>query len=581
VFAFVREPGRPAYEALSEALPELVAALRFDKTMRWNQSNVAFSRPIRWLVALHGEQVIPFEYANLKTKNSTRGLRFPPEENLAEELPIPSPGEYFAVLGSQGIVLDPEERKDSIQTQIEALAGEVRGEVRRDPNLLTEVCHLVEAPTAVRGDFNPRHLKLPREVLVSVMKKHQRYFPIERDGELLPHFITIINKASQGLEPSQVFEEIVRGNEDVIRARFEDAAYFVRKDRERKLEDYLPKLALLTFQEDLGSMLDKTHRIEGLIDYLTPIIDLKPEEAATTRRAARLCKADLATQMVVDMTSLQGTMGRYYALYSGETETVAEAIYEHYLPRHAGDQRPQTCPGFVVGMADRVDSLVGLFAAGLAPTGTKDPFAQRRAALGLVSNLITWGIDLDLRAVITAAAAQLPIQASPESQAACLEFIIERLRNQLLDDGYDYDVVDAVLSAQGHTPAKTVEAVKELSQWTARYDWNEILPAYARCVRITRDEQKDLTFDLTKITEPAEEELFKVLDKAEASRRRPGSVSDFLKAFLPMIPAINQFFDDVLVMAEDESMRRNRLALLQRIVALADGVADMSKLQGF
>jgi glycyl-tRNA synthetase len=581
VFAPVHEPGRPAYEALSGVLPDLIANLRFDKTMRWNQSNVAFSRPIRWLLALHGEQVIPFEYANLKIKKSTRGLRFPSQENLPEELPIPSPVEYFAALRAQGIILDPNERKSSIKTQIKALADEVRGEVAHDPDLLTETSHLVEAPTAVRGDFNPRHLKLPREVLVSVMKKHQRYFPIERDGKLLPHFITIINKAGQGLEPSQAFEEIVSGNEDVIRARFEDAAYFVRKDQERKLEQYLPKLELLTFQEDLGSMLDKTHRIEGLVDYLTPIVGLTPEEATTTRRAALLCKADLATQMVVDMTSLQGTMGRYYALHSGETEAVAQAIYEHYLPRHAGDHSPQTCSGFVVGMADRLDSLVGLFAAGLAPTGAKDPFAQRRAALGLVSNLITWGLDLDLRPVIKAAATQLPIQAPSKSQDACLEFIVERLRNQLLDEGYEFDVVDAVLSAQGHNPAKTVMAVKELSQWTARDDWNEILPAYARCVRITRDEQKRLTFDFTKTSEPAEKQLFKALDEAEATRRRPGSVDDFLDAFLPMIPAINQFFDHVLVMAEDESLRRNRLALLQRIVALADSVADMSKLQGF
>jgi glycyl-tRNA synthetase len=198
-----------------------------------------------------------------------------------------------------------------------------------------------------------------------------------------------------------------------------------------------------------------------------------------------------------------------------------------------------------------------------------------------VSNLITWGLNLDLRPVIKAAATQLPTQAPSKSQDACLEFIVERLRNQLLDEGYEFDVVDAVLSAQGHNPAKTVKAVKELSQWTARDDWNEILPAYARCVRITRDQQKRLTFDFTKTSEPAEKQLFKALDEAEATRRRPGSVDDFLDAFLPMIPAINQFFDDVLVMAEDESLRRNRLALLQRIVALADGVADMSKLQGF
>jgi glycyl-tRNA synthetase len=577
----VRETGKPASEVLSDALPDLIDDLRFNKTMRWNDTNVAFSRPIRWLLALHGDRVIPFQYAGIQTGNLTRGLRFPPQGDLPAELTVPNPSEYFAALEAQGIILDPGERESVIQAQISSIAAEVGAEVAPDPDLLLEVTHLVEAPTALRGDFNPRHLKLPREVIVSVMNKHQRYFPIERGGKLLPHFITIVNKPAVDSTPLQDFEAIKRGNEDVIRARFADAAYFVLKDREQPLEEYLPKLDLLTFQEDLGSMLDRTHRIEGLVNVLIPMVGLTPEEASIARRAALLCKADLATQMVVDMTSLQGIMGRYYALDSGEPELVAEAIFEHYLPRHAGDQIPQTCPGLVVGLADRMDSLVGLFAAGLAPTGAKDPFAQRRTALGLVGNLIAWGTDLDLRPVIKSAAAQLPFEAPPASQRACLNFIVERLRHQLLDQDNPYDVVDAVLAAQGHNPARAAGAVEELNQWVTREDWHEILPAYSRCVRITRDYEQRFTFDLSKTTQEPERELYHALDKAEATPRDPGSVDDFLNAFLPMIPTINRFFDDVLVMVEDDEIRRNRLALLQRISHLADGVADMSKLEGF
>jgi glycyl-tRNA synthetase len=570
--ASVRQAGRPTAEVLKDALPDLIAGLRFDKSMRWNHTNVAFSRPIRWLLALHGGVIIPFEYAGLQASNKSHGLRFiQPEEIMVE-----TPADYFSALAAQGILLKQDERKASIEKQIEALAAEVGGTIFPDPDLLTEVTHLVEAPTALLGDFDPHHLELPREVLISVMKKHQRYFPIARDGKLLPHFITVANKPSGGS-----YELIIRGNEDVIRARFADAAYFVREDLKVPLEDYLPQLDRLTFQIDLGSMLDKTKRIEQLVGTLSEMIGLSPEETTIAHRAAHLCKADLATQMVVDMTSLQGAMGHGYALASGEPQAVAEAIFEHYLPRSAEDNPPKTLPGLVVGLADRLDSLTGLFAAGLAPTGAKDPFAQRRAALGLVGNLIAHDQELDLRPAIEAAASNLPIEAAPENQADCLNFIVERLRNILLDQGFRYDIVDAVVTAQGYNPARAIKAVAELASWVKRDDWHEILPAYSRCVRITRDLTARFPLEPGRVIEPAERELLNALNTAEATQRSPGSVDDFLNAFLPMIPTINQFFDDVLVMVDDQAVRENRLGLLQRIAALADEVADMSRLEGF
>jgi glycyl-tRNA synthetase len=356
----------------------------------------------------------------------------------------------------------------------------------------------------------------------------------------------------------------------------------VREDLKQKLADFLPRLRTLTFQVKLGSMYDKSQRIRAMIEPLAGILGMEEGEQAAALRAAELCKADLATRMVVEMTSLQGLIGRHYARLSGESEAVAQAIWEHYLPRAAGDALPQAKPGLAVGIADRLDTLAGLFAAGLAPSGTKDPFAQRRAALGLVQALMGANVDIDLRGAIgQIAAPQLPIASSAESQAACVQFIIDRLRNLLLDQGARYDVVDAVLAAQGENPAHAAQAVTALKRWIEQPDWNTILPAYSRCVRITRDLSERFPVDPAALGEPAEQDLLKALEQAEAAPRQPGSVDDMLHAFLPMIPVINTFFESVLVMSEDLSQRQNRLGMLQRIAALAHGVADFSKLEGF
>jgi glycyl-tRNA synthetase len=582
VAAVVHQAGRPTREVLGEALPGLLAGLRFEKSMRWNRSNAAFSRPVRWLLALYGagqqQQVVPFEYAGVTSGKYTRGLRFRQPEEFAVDLPQA----YFDFLSSQGILLDGVQRKAMILEQVQRLAQEVGGVIPDDPGLLAEVTNLVEAPTALRGTFEKDYLRLPRQVLVSVMKKHQRYFPVvnsketqDDDGELLPYFIAVRNGDAQWLEM------VTDGNEHVIRARFADANFFVREDLKKPLESYVPLLSTLTFQTRLGSMLDKTHRISALVGDMAEQAGLNAEETEIARRAAQLCKADLATKMVVEMTSLQGQMGRFYALRSGESEEVARAIFEHYLPRYAGDQVPANRPGLVVGLADRLDTLTGLFAANLAPSGNKDPFAQRRAALGLVQNLIAWDLDFDLSTALAAAIAHLPFSAGPESQQAVLSFIVERLRNVLLEQGARYDAVDAVLTVQGQNPARAARAVKALEAWAARPDWNSVLPAYARCVRITRDLPERFGVDEQAFAESAERDLYAALLQAEAAPRAAGAVDGFLNAFLPMIPAVNRFFEAVLVMAEDAHLRQNRLGLLQRIAALASGVADMSRLEGF
>ena len=576
--ALVRSPGRPSQVVLAESLPDLIASIRFDMAMRWNASNVAFSRPIRWILAIFGEQYIPFQYAGVRSGNITRGLRF----RETEEFLVETPDDYFANLMSQGVILDVLERQEHIREQIKELATEVGGVLDDDSDLLAEVTNLVESPVALRGSFDPSYLNLPPEVLTSVMKKHQRYFPVgcdprdeKTEQSLLPYFIAIRNGDGVGLD------RVVDGNEHVIRARFADAAFFIEEDLKKPLDAYIPHLDTMTFQIELGSMLDKSKRIRMLVEDLVAQMQLASDEAKLAYRAAELCKADLATNMVVEMTALQGFMGSYYAEKSGEPDEVARAIYEHYLPRYANDANPTTRPGLVVGLADRLDTLMGLFTVGLAPTGAKDPYAQRRAALGLVQNLIAWELDFDLASGLNFAADYLPVKVSDESKTACLKFIVERMRHLFLEQGFCFDVVDAVLAAQGKLPFRASNAIKELSDWVQRLDWSTILPAYSRCVRITRPIEESYAVSTRFLVEDAERDLYAALETAELTPRAPGSINDFLNAFTPLIPAINHFFDEVLVMTDDAQLRENRLGVLQRISRLAEGAADLSKLEGF
>ncbi|MBU2609784.1 MAG: glycine--tRNA ligase subunit beta [Chloroflexi bacterium] len=576
VFAVVKQPGRPALEALAEVLPGLVAGIKFDKSMRWNDSGVAFSRPIRWLVCLFGETVIPIEYAGLTAGRVTRGLR----PYNSPEIEIPSADRYFEIIKKNDIILDLEERKTLIAEGVRKLAASVKGEAIMPAELLAEVANLVEKPMPLLGSFAEEFLALPKDVLISVMEKHQRYFPVERVGATLavaqgqgqalslqPHFIVIRNGDEQGLD-------LVRqGNEHVIGARFADADFFVREDLKHKLEDFRPRLGTLTFQKKLGSMLDKSGRMVELAAGIADMLGLDDVQRSNVQRATFLAKADLMTKMVVEMTSLQGVMGREYALRSGENQAVAEAIGEQYQPV------PKTKAGLVVALADRLDSLVGLFAAGLAPTGAKDPFGLRRAALGVVQPLIEHDIAFDLRTALKEAAALEPVEVSGVVQSQLLEFITGRLRALLIDAGYKYDVVDAILAAQGHDPARASRAVRQLSAWVSRDDWHTILPAYARCVRITRDQKETFAVKPEAFVEQAEKDLFAAVKRQKVIST--GDVDTFLSVVVDIIPAINIFFDKVLVMAEEKAIRENRLGLLQQIAAFADSVADMSKLEGF
>jgi glycyl-tRNA synthetase len=566
VVAVVREVGKPASELLSELLPKMIATIKFEKAMRWNASGVSFSRPIRWLVAMLGATVIPFDYAGVKSGNVSHGLR--PLGSPA--IKIKSADTYMKTLRTAKIEIDQAKRGAEVLKQVKKLAAKVGGTIT-DEDVLGEVTNLVEQPTALLGSFDESYLELPRDVLISVMKKHQRYFPVEKNGKLLPNFVVVRNGDALHLD------WVREGNEHVIRARFADANFFVREDVKEKLEAYRAKLSSLTFQAKLGSMLDKSERIEKLTGVIAKMLELGGNDSKDALRAAHLCKADLATQMVVEMTSLQGIMGREYARRSGESDVVANAIGEQY------QTVPQSKSGLTVALADRLDSLAGLFGVGLIPTGAKDPFGLRRAALGIVQPLIEHKISFDLKVALRGAGAVQPVLLKQETYQQILDFIIGRLRVVLIDEGYRYDVVDAVIAPNGcgHDPHQAKESAAQLTKWVARDDWSTILPAYARCVRITRDQKQVYEVNPSNFVLDAEKNLWNAYQDAPRTLEAVTSVDGFLNSFLPMIPAVNKFFDEVLVMDKDQAVRENRLGLLQKISGMAQGVADLSKLEGF
>ena len=575
VYARRHEDGRPAADVLARILPAVIAKVGFEKTMRWNDTNAAFSRPIRWIAALLGRQVVPFEYAGLRSGNASIG----PRGAGSRPFRISAARQYPMRLSERHIIGNMAARRAEVLRQVEAVAATVGGRAPADASLLDEVTNLVEQPTALLGSFDSDYLQIPQQVLITVMRKHQRYFPVvdAQSGRLLPHFVAVRNGNDQHLD------EVRAGNEAVLRARFADAAYFFRHDTRKPLAEYLPRLETLTFQARLGSMSDKAKRIERLSRTIGEALGAGPEELAVAERAAQLCKADLATSMVIDFTSLQGVMGReYYRLNHGgddpaRVDAVAAAIYEHYLPRYAGDETPRTPAGLIVALADKLDSIAGLFAVGLAPKGSADPFALRRAAIGVVQSLVDNRRAFSLQAGLQAAAALLPVKTAPETLEAALKFIVERQRALLLEAGHRFDVGDALLSAQGDDPYNAQLGVAQLSQWIQREAWSGILAAYSRSARITRDLPEQLPLDISADPEPATH----TLGHAVAALPQPHDIDELMGNLSALVAPINAFFEQVLVMADDEGIRRGRQALLQRVVAQARGIADLSRLEGF
>ncbi|MEZ4663529.1 MAG: glycine--tRNA ligase subunit beta [Caldilineaceae bacterium] len=550
VYAIQQVTGQPTADVLPQLAVALLDSLRWGKSMRWNSSGIAYSRPLRWLLALYGDQVVPFTWADVASGRSSRKPRFAElDGNSFGNFDVAHSDDYFASVAAQGVVLKREERRAMIAQMVADTVAAVHGVNPDEPDLLDEVTDLVEAPQAVLGQFEQRFLKLPAPVLVAVMKKHQRYFPvIHLSGDMLPYFVTIAN--SNGLAHPDV---VKAGNEGVIRARYADAEFFYRQDTQKKLADFTPELATLTVHEKLGSMLDRVQRLQKLAPQIGQMLNASAPEQATISRAAALSKSDLVTSMVVEMTSLQGIMGEIYATESGESAAVGQAIREHYLPRSAGDANPASLPGLAVSLADKLDSLIGLFAVGAIPTGSADPFGLRRAALGIVHNLLAAEVDFSVHTGLANAAALQPIEASTASLAETLTFIERRLQGVLSEMGFAHDVVEAVLAVRGDNPFLAQRACIALGELVSQPWWNDAFTAYARCARITRSLTEEFALDAAAYAEQVETDLHQAYETAaEALSDQLFTTGSSVGVQLQALQApINAFFDSVLVNAED------------------------------
>ena len=584
----VAQVKRPIQEVLVEHITELFNHLRFPRTMRWNETGVEFSRPIRWVVALWGSQVIPVQLAGVPAGRITRGHR----RDGSLPLELSCAGEYLDKMQESGIQLSQSERKKTIKELLELEIHPTREKIPEDAELLEEVTNLVESPNVLRGNFDEKFLQLPDVVLTTVMKKHQRYFPIRDVLNYMQSSFLVVCDGPEG-------KTIRRGNEQVLAARFADAQFFYEQDRKQSLEAFLPRLDSLTFHEKLGSMLDKSKRLEQLVTPLADLLGYKPSETEIARQAARLCKADLATQMVVEMTSLQGEMGRIYARKDGLPEEVAQAIYEHWLPRHADDELPQSKAGILLALADRLDSLVSLLSVGEEATGTADPFALRRAALGVIKVLVECELDVSFLDLCKNTERVLPLDLEYDDIEKALKLMRGRLYYWLNEKTPDIDTteyergiiktsnlyaleaVDAVMQVHMDRPLRAVRALEQLIAWTIKENWAEILDGYARCERIVPDGFITVRSASNVTTEEAEDALFRAYLQAKERVDNDESVDTLLTEIEAMIPAITRFFDEVLVMTDDLVLRNRRIELLDFISKLAKGIVDLSKLPGF
>ena len=573
VYAMVHEKGGQTVDLLGETLKGLVDGLNFPNNMHWADLDYKFIRPLRWLVALYGQDVIDFEVANVKSGRTSRGHRFLSEGDFE----IANADDYVEACRKASIIVDQNERCEMIRQQIAEVAAANGGQAEVNEDLLEEVLYLVEYPTALCGKFDEKYLALPAEAVITPMRDHQRYFPVLKDGQLLPLFITIRNGGKEHLETVQ------HGNERVLRARLEDAQFFFDEDRKKTLEQHGEKLKTVVFQDGLGTIYDKALRLEVLAGYIADAIGANEQDKKDAVRAAKLAKADLVTGMVTEFTELQGVMGREYALLDGETKAVAQAIDEHYMPRFAGDNQPASVAGRIVSLADKIDTIVGTFSRGLIPTGSQDPFALRRQALGIVNMLKEAQYHISLSQLVAKAMELLKIadagqQAKLQNDVA--DFMKLRLKNVLADAGIRYDVVDAVFVTVDdiYGVFLRAQAVNE----AVKQDMEKNIQAFVRTGNIARkaeDVQAAVEADL--LAEQVEKDLCKAYEAASAKAEKEIAAQDYAGAIatLSQLAApIDAFFDGVMVMDKDEKIKNNRLGLLKLVDNLVCQVADFSKI---
>ncbi len=575
VWAVIERRGERAADVLPSLLAELAESIPWPKSMRWGDGDARFIRPVRWLVALFGDEVIPVSFAGLTAGRVSQGHRF-----LGGAVEIPDAGSYLDALRSALVIADGRERTQLIRDGIERAAEAVGGVPVVPEKTFLEVVNLVEYPTVAAGRFDEAFLRVPREVLEEAMESHQRYFPVEAvDGTLMPAFLVVHNGDPARTEP------IVHGHERVIRARLADAAFFYDEDLKHPLESYVGKLDSIVFHQKLGSVGQKVERIERLTRLLAKQIGAGPEDEAHAVRAAHLCKADLVTHVVVEFTSLQGVMGSYYALASGEAPAVANAIVEHYRPRYAGDALPESVPGMLVSAADKIDTICGIHAVRQAPTGSSDPFALRRFAIGVILMAMDGGLAIKLGRTIADAlegyADVVPDLDLPAVASEVKEFFLGRLRGVLRERGYAYDTIDAVLPSESDDLAEVAArcAALQSARDADPQLFEDLAIAFRRAANLC---QPSLGEEVSKdLMGPEESALADALEAADARIQELlalGRHDEVVAALASLRPEIDAFFEAVLVMDEDERLRTNRLRLLNRFVRVFSRFADVGRI---
>jgi glycyl-tRNA synthetase beta chain len=575
----VTVPGRPAAEVLAEILPRLVGEIPFPKTMRWGSGQFRFARPIHWLLALLDEEVIPFELAGITSGRTTRGHRF----MAPEPIELASAREYEERLQEAHVIVDRAARRELTRREVEQAAASAGGRLVEDPELLEEVTDLVELPVACCGSFDPEFLAVPRPVIISAMRSHQRYFALEDEaGRLLPRFIAVNNTRPRDLAV------VTTGHERVLRARLADARFFLEEDTARPLADYLEDLKEVTYHAKLGTSYQKVERFTALARFLAQALKLDQTTRGHIERACRLCKNDLVTEMVGEFPELQGVVGREYALRSGEPEEVAQAIAEHYMPLAADAPLPQGVVGAVVGLADRLDTICGLFGIGERPSGAADPYGLRRAAIAVIRLIVGKGFRLSLSALLQQALEGLKDKLqrpAPEVAREVTEFFAARCQGLLAEEGVPTDVAQAALAVGLDDLVDLFARARALARVKETDRFRPLAIGLKRCMNILRKEADQVPegpADPEAMVEEAERELyraFKALEAEAARRIAAGDYLGFLEGISELKGPVDRFFDDVLVMHPEEKLRRNRLALLKEIADLFRQVAEFTHLQ--
>ena len=573
IYAETKTAGVPAKDIVTDMLPQLITGLNFPKSMHWGNLDAKFVRPVRWLVALLDEEVIPVEFATVKSGNVTRGHRF----LGADEITIKNAASYVDTLKENFVMVDQDARRELISKQLHDIAASKNASIVWDDDLLEEINYLVEWPTALCGGFEESYLALPDAAIITPMKDHQRYFPlVDQDGKLLPMFLTVRNGSDHSIEVVQA------GNERVLRARLDDAKFFFNEDRKKPLIDRQDGLTKIVFQEGLGNLADKTERLLKLGCVFGEECGLHEDAAVVLERATELAKTDLTTGMVTEFTELQGVMGKEYALLDGESPEVAEAIFEQYLPRFAGDVLPQTEAGKVLSIIDKVDNIVATFSRGLIPTGSQDPYALRRQTIGILNILLGSEWNISLRPIFKASMELLNVPAEKQDEllGQVEEFFTLRLKNILLDREVPHHVIDLLLSNNELSVADAEGLVNALL--ANRIDENvELVQAYTRMYNLVKDvEYTGVNSDLLK--EDAEKALFEAATKASEASSAAWEAGDYdavVAVPATLVPAINKFFEDVMVMDKDEAIKANRLQLVRLAYSVMAIIGDISALK--